>query len=298
MSADNKTTHNDRADSAGQLSDSTAIESKATAAESKSGFSRWWIVELFLAHMVALLTLIPFIEPGNTPWVILFVGLIFSQTSLLGFWAALGTNPFWQRVTGLVLGTAYLAFVMQFTFREPELIVMVTISVLFVAGPLYAVRFWRGTLQHVGQVEVSERQEALQFSIRNLLVLTLAVACTVTLFKFVTPVFNQWAAILSFSLAFVVVGLCGSWSMLGTRHLALRAIAAIGLCVLTGWALGEFMGGPSGATCILMTTLQGGLFIGSLWIVRRAGYRLLRHDFSAGQESSSTITVSESSKPA
>ena len=47
---------------------------------------------------------------GRNPtfWPGAFVGLMFSQTSLLGIWFSLGTSPWWKRVIGVVIGIGYL----------------------------------------------------------------------------------------------------------------------------------------------------------------------------------------------
>jgi hypothetical protein len=37
-----------------------------------------------------------------------FVGLVFSQTSLLGIWSSLGPRPWWVRLIGVVVGVGYL----------------------------------------------------------------------------------------------------------------------------------------------------------------------------------------------
>ena len=49
-----------------------------------------------------------------------FVGIVFSQTSLLGIWGGLGTNPWWSRLIGVVVGVGYLGLLLGVGISEPD----------------------------------------------------------------------------------------------------------------------------------------------------------------------------------
>lgn len=47
-----------------------------------------------------------------------FVGIVFSQTSLLGIWGCLGSDAAWRRVIGAAVGVGYLGLQLGVSFHE------------------------------------------------------------------------------------------------------------------------------------------------------------------------------------
>lgn len=142
------------------------------------------ILWLILAHVIvgpigAFLAC--FAGSPQTPWVAAFVGVVFSQTSLLGIWGSLGTSPWWKRLVGVVIGVAYLFLLLGVGISEldQETFIVVGLTTNFVAIPLLMVRLLRVAIHLDCSAVVSVAR--IQFSIRHLMILTFVVACLITI---------------------------------------------------------------------------------------------------------------------
>ncbi|MCO6456710.1 MAG: hypothetical protein J5I93_15535 [Pirellulaceae bacterium] len=230
--------------------------------------------------------LCPFADQSPEEVTALFISLLFCQTSLLGFWSALGALPGWWRLLGLVLGMLYLITLLQVAIGGQEsLYVLVLLAVLCVAGPLLLVRGWKGRLLHVSETAAGNAGDALQFSIRHLLLATLAVAMLLAGGKYLVPRLNNLFFICLAASAFAGVGLGGVWAMLSRGWRLPRACLVVLLGGLAGTGVGRLIeGGPGDLTAFWAATMAMNAVwhLGSLAIVRLAGYRWLGHASAQG----------------
>ena len=103
------------------------------------------ILWLVLAHIVVGLTgafVVYFARRGPTLWGAVFVGVVFSQTSLLGIWGGLGTNPWWSRLIGVVVGVGFLGLLLGVGGGELawENYFIVSVGTALITGVLLVVR--------------------------------------------------------------------------------------------------------------------------------------------------------------
>ena len=150
---------------------------------------RW----LVLAHVAIGLStgmLVAWIRSPSKPQLVatVFVGVVFCQTSLVGIWGGLGMSSRWNRLLGVMLGMGYLGLLMDLClvgYLTSDSHFIVSLATLPVAGVLLIVRCFgvRICLTTVTKVAAPRNQ----FSIRQLLILTFAVACLMSLGKWLEP---------------------------------------------------------------------------------------------------------------
>lgn len=244
-----------------------------------------WLV-LVLAHVAIglstgmLAAWIGFSHWGSDLVVAVFVGIVFGQTSLLGIWGALGTSSWWKRLLGVVVGMVCLGLLLDISVGPPYRYnhVIVLLATVLVAGVLLVVRCFRFRIcvTAVDRTAVPR----FQFSIRHLLILTFAVACLVSLGKWLGP--HLIPATEPFLLAMIglllaTVGLITVWPVLGTRHPLLPSMIATGVAAGLGFGLTTWF--HPFEMMILWTTIpfvEALSLVASLLVVRSCGYRLVR----------------------
>ena len=86
-----------------------------------------------------------FTGPSRSVWGYAFLGIVFGQTSLLGIWVGLGTNPWWGRLIGVVVGISYLFHLLGLGIDElnQATFFVVVMATMFVALMLLVVRCFR-----------------------------------------------------------------------------------------------------------------------------------------------------------
>ncbi|NLS97626.1 MAG: hypothetical protein GXX96_36260 [Planctomycetaceae bacterium] len=239
------------------------------------------ILWLVLAHVVvgpigAFLAC--FAGSPQTPWVAAFVGVVFSQTSLLAIWGSLGVSPWWQRLIGVVIGVAYLFLLLGVGISEldQETFIVVGLTTTFVAIPLLMVRLLRVAI-HLDCFSVVS-VASIQFSIRHLMILTFVVACLITIGKLVQPFAHGGLRFWLFWLAFMlsVVGILPVWFVLATKQPVLYSVGLVAVGACAGYCLARigFVGEEGIWTTAAATEAMA--VVGSLLIVRSCGYRLVR----------------------
>ena len=119
---------------------------------------------------------------------VVFLGIVFSQTSMLGIWGSLGTTPWQTRLIGVFLCVGYLAPLLGIGIHEVsiETFIVVVTATLFVVLPLLIVRHFRVAI-HRDSSPVAPPGR-VQFSIRHLMILTFVIACLMSIGKLVRPV--------------------------------------------------------------------------------------------------------------
>ena len=207
-----------------------------------------------------------------------FIGIVFSQTSLLGIWGSLGSGPCWRRLAGVLVGVGYLVPLLGFGISElnAETFFVVVLTTTFVAMPLLIVRLFRVAVQldstAVGSVG------RIQFSIRHLMILTLVVACLITIRKLVQPFthggLHFW--LIWIAITFGLLGVFPVWFILATKQPVLYSVGLIAVGACAGYCLARIgFVGEAGIWTTAATTEAIAVVI-SLLIIRSCGYRLVR----------------------
>lgn len=209
------------------------------------------------------------------------IGIVFSETTLLGIWGGLGTLAWPIRLLTAAGGASYLAVMLGFCADGPdgETFCVVFLATALVTGALLVVRCFRVRLGRSEQAAGSTFR--LQFSIRQLMILTFAVACLAALGRWLGPrVVTLRAPVLLIlvALELAAVGLMSIWPMLGMRHpfrygpLVVGAGAGIGYCFARLVPPYAFVVG----FWTTIATAESLSLVVSLLVLRRAGYRLVR----------------------
>lgn len=219
------------------------------------------------------------------------VGIVFSQTSLLGIWGSFGSGPAWRRVIGVAVGVAYLGLQLGVSFSELDRITFlwVVAATTISALPLLLVRLLGVAIRldssGAGSVE------RFQFSIGHLLTLTFVVACLISIRNCVEPyaieiietpdgvVFDYFdEAVYYWLFPASVVGVLGIlpvWFVLATKQLVLSCVGLLAAGVCAGYWLGRFHD-DSPSLWMLATITEAVAVVVSLLVVRSCGYRLVR----------------------
>ncbi len=240
------------------------------------------IAILVAVHVITGLVLGWFVEDGSATFVsALFIGLVFSQTSLLGFWGGLGMNRWPVRLLGVIVGTAYLGPMFGISIRELnfEMLFLVVLSTVAVAAVLLVVRRLVAQIQRSGELSITASQEGLQFSIRHLMLLTFVVACTLGIGRWLQPYFSGviiLAELATISLCFVSVGLASVWAMFGKSPPLIRSIVVLLIAASSGCIPAYSFNTSEYSFWISMMLAEAVFLLVSLWIVRLCGYRLVR----------------------
>jgi hypothetical protein len=213
------------------------------------------------------------------------LGILFSQAGLLGIWAGLGTSSWWKRLFGAVAGIGYLGLLFCFGLDEPDrvgLYVALLVETVLIASVVLSARCFRLRIILVGADETAA--PPMQFSIRQLLFLTFAVACMLSLGKYLEPNSTLPQGVLLvlvlFGLLAAILGLLSVWPVLGARApvvpILMMIIAATGLGACFGW-LCPFYGDTAYFwVSMLFAFVEAVSLVASLLVVRSGGYRLMR----------------------
>jgi len=208
-----------------------------------------------------------------------FVGLVFSQASLLGLWGGLGTGNWVARLVAVFVGLIYLGglFCIGVEELKPELVLMIVFAGLSIAGLLTVCRCFGLRICPIG-VDTSHKTAA-QFSIRHLMLLTLIVACVTALAKWLQPHVDtdgDFLMLLLITVPFVILGLVAVWAILGTEHPRLVIVVVLLLAVLLGLSLKAVVGLLDAGYWITATMTTALAVIVSLYAIRRCGFRVTR----------------------
>jgi len=211
----------------------------------------------------------------------LYIGLFFSQTSLLGIWGGLAPYNWPIRLIVVTFGIAYLAPQFCFSLDEwdAEIFILVFLSTIVVAGVMLFVRKYFARLQRTSGAAISPNTEGLQFSIRHLMLLTLVISCTLAIGRLLQPHFRdveQLTFILIISMCFVSVGLMSAWAMLGSHYVILRGFVVLVVSSMTAAIPAFLLGRGEPWLWTSMMFLEASFLLLSLFIVRQCGFRLVR----------------------
>ena len=237
------------------------------------------ILWLVMGHVVVGLVGAVVAYPCRSPTLRagVFLGLVFSQTSLLGIWGGLGSGPWWKRVVGVIVGVGYLSllFVLGISELDPRILLLVIAATTFVTLPLLIVRFFRLALRLDSFHAASAGH--IQFTIRHLMILTFVVACLITIGKWLQPHLPQgdtFFRLLLFTVTFGVVGVLPVWFVLATNRPVLYSIGLVAVGACAGYCLGRILHELGIWTTATATEVVA--VVVSLLVVRSCRYRLLR----------------------
>jgi len=267
-----------------------------------AGNPRRRIIGLVVAHVVGgwlLAALFAWARPtGYNLWEAVVIGVVFGQAGLLAIWCGFGLSPWWGRLLGAVAGAGYFGLLLTVCARGPRagnFVIVFSVLVLEAAGFL-ALRGFRIRICRAPEQESPVRQ--MQFAIRDLMLLTFAVACFVTLAKWIAPSLTDFPPLFELSLLMLVlaaIGLLSVWPVLGARQplpasaISLVVSAGVGFCVV--WFLLHDLEGA--ALWAVITATEALLLAVSLFVVRSCGYRLVRLPRNAEKDGCQKSGVTE-----
>lgn len=244
---------------------------------------RIWL--LVVVHAIAGVALSGWaVQEGSIPFVlaeILLVppfALVFCQSGLLAFWAAMSHGAIWKRVLGVSTGVVALEFLLGWVLDQDEPTLLPAMATGLVTAVLSALRLWKFELSSTSRQ--SNRGNGLQFSIRGLMLLTLVVAVFMALGKHMRQSGVEGPTLLlrfTWALCFAVTSLAAIWATMtlhspwfrcgGTLLLSLAIAATFCWCTDTDWKEWVYV-----TTIMVLETV---LSLGSLLVVRSCRYRLV-----------------------
>ena len=148
-------------------------------------------------------------------------GMIIALESLVGIWCVMGTSTWIVRATGFVAGASFAGTLHWLSMLDRSF-TLVEVSWLTSAG--VGASLWMACragfeIRRLDAVESTSR--GMQFSIRQLMILTAILACVSRAIQWIAP---------PYPLPQIVVGFLSPWAMLGTRRPLLGLVA---LCIAT-----------------------------------------------------------------
>jgi hypothetical protein len=208
-----------------------------------------------------------------------FFALAMCQAVLIALWGAASRSSPWRRLAGLVAGAAYLETLFPRDLRgeflgTAALTVAVTTASLLVLRAL-GIRLAR-------QVEEGRpgrgEAEGLRFSIRGLMLFTAAVALLSAGARALQGTPERLILLMVlWALCFVAVGLVTLWAALGYARSLWRCLVVFAVSPVLGafFALAAHAHQAGWFYILLTMLLYPACLLGSLFVVRSCGYRLV-----------------------
>jgi hypothetical protein len=239
-----------------------------------------WIIGFTLAHVaLGLLAAMMSIRLGNARFpnyvVLACWGMIYGLESLVGIWGVMGTSTGIVRATGFVVGVSF-AGTLQWLSMTDRSLSLVEFSSVTAASVGVGASLWMACragieVRRLAPVEFTSR--AMQFSIRQLMILTAILACVIAPIQWIAP---------RYPLPQIVVGFLSPWAMLGTRRPLLGLVA---LCIAT-LGIGFGLMRPVFVVVVMAQML---LLASSLALVRFRGFRIVNRAFCTELAASKAI---------
>lgn len=236
------------------------------------------------------------------------IATVLAQACLLGLWAGFAPGAGWIRLAGLAAGVLILeAGLWVANHGRDNLVFLLTISAAVIAAVSLVLRRRGIELRHLPGVASSPSREGLRFSIRGLMAFTIAVALLLGGARGLRESFGHLGpslfAIVIWSTSFVILTLAAAWAMLGRSRPLPRAavvlVVAAALGFLFAYGIGE-RNAISFVYFMLCSVIQSVLVLGSLLVVRSAGYRLVAREAVPREpalRAVETVNSSEVEKP-
>jgi hypothetical protein len=218
----------------------------------------------------------------------LVVGLLVSESSLVGTWTALGTTFWLLRWLGAAATVAWLGFLYWMMFRFGsgpsshmglDAVVLHGEVFLFVVLGAGVYRLHAGPVRRITPDEQSGGIR-FQYSLRHLFAAMLITALVVTGFKLALPVLRSFYSLASYSVLAAGFGLicwASVWVMLAGRRPAIGIPPILTLAAAVGagqaWLIHRTLSSEKLEHFCSMTCGQAIFLLLSLAVMRRAGYR-------------------------
>ena len=254
------------------------------------------LLRLLAAHLVlgllsALFATVEIHTPIGLPLLLIvpLFALTFCQVSLLGLWSVFSSSALWKRLSGWVIGTAYLEAAFDLDFGS-EFLFMPSAAMALTVASLLVVR-WSGVrlIRRADRVDTRPPESrGFRFSIRGLMILTAVVALLSAAARSVPTSHGHPSFVPTVMLAscFVTVALLALGAALGTGHPIRRGIPPVAVSPVLGTFFGLAVNAHRDGWVYLITImlLYPAVLLGSLLIVRSCGYRLVsrRASFKRG----------------
>jgi len=235
------------------------------------------IVHVLAGLLLGAITALTFSRHNPNLVFFTFMGLVFSQTSLLGIWGGSGGNRWWIRLVGVLVGVGYLGSQLLVCFGEPGLVPLVVVfDTLIVSAVLLLARCFGFRTRHTSD-QVTPATE-MQFSIRHLMILTLVVGCLLALAKWQQRYLDvdDWPLLALIAAPFATVGLVSVWVILGARRPFVGIVVLFAVAVGAAYGIEKSLGSPPFFAALITTMTQAISLAVSLLLVRSWDYRLRR----------------------
>jgi hypothetical protein len=223
---------------------------------------------------------------------VLYLATTSSQCALLAIWGSVGSKRTSKRAAGLVAGTIYLWLNLAFAMGTPGALDQWLIAFALVAcaiGALWASLMvtsgWRPGFAMARDPSADERASALQFSLRHIMVLVVAVAVVLTAGRLVRA--TEKSDTLEIAAVCIVLAVClaeaslaALWATLSQGPIIARLGVAMGLALLTGFIPPFYFDlAPRDYFLVMLVAIVSQAFtIATLLVARRCGYRLIRRE--------------------
>jgi hypothetical protein len=248
--------------------------------------------QLLLVFVIVALTAAAIVGVTDEWQIVVLLGATLSLSALIGLWSGLSKAAILQRVGGAVLGGLLLTATLAAAFRMAPGAEWIQAAV-FSMAPLMAVGMFAATLRWRGfgveRLDLDERkhdQRGVQFSLAYLFVITSLAAILFAVIRGLrglTPYAPEIAweicLIAAFNaVLFVLHTQVCLWAGLGAGRRIARLGAALASTALAAGIYGFALDSDEGQyqICIELMAIYSVLVTGSLLILRRRGYRLLR----------------------
>jgi len=212
----------------------------------------------------------------------IFSGIVFGQVSLLGIWVGMASNPWYIRLAGAALGSGCVCIPIWFreggsSYLSILTLVFLTGCTLAVAAVLLIARCLR--IRIVRQTVPVSAAGRLQFAIRDLMILTMVVACVTACGKWLLTVeFTPFEAglLALIYLPFITIGVLSVWPALSARRPLLPCGVFVVIAGGVGMCFNAFGLPMATAYWVTITSAEALSLVASLLVVRSCGYRLVR----------------------
>lgn len=251
------------------------------------GRRRWLLIGVVVG-IAALIdfVVLPLAGPPRAPdWLdLLIFSMAPSHGTLLGLWAALGgrATP-WRLVAGFVaaVGCVWMLGDFDLVYWVVVLLAqMVTMSALLLLARLLGLEL-ADEFRHDSAEDSSAERQWVQYSLRSLLSWTAACAVVLATLHYLpkeplSTIFEDPPILAAIVGSSVVIALGALWIALGARWPSVR-IVGLGLTAVTGVTTLWLVVGSQGELWefVAFCLFQAAYLVGSLWLVRLAGYRLV-----------------------
>lgn len=222
--------------------------------------------------------------PERSLTTVLYLALVFSESTLLGAWCIFARCALWWRMAGLLAGLTYLV-ALSWVIDAREIFIFATMIgttfamafCLSLAARLRGIRLLRPGLDSSGL-----SPQEFQFSIGHLLVLTAIVAVSLAIGKdYYDP--KAWSIAAEYGAALATAPLIAIWACLGIRHRTWGILLVPIVSFVAGFIpimVASETAAP-GFWWPITTLIEGVISMASLYVVRSCGYRLSRRVDSA-----------------